>query len=140
MRHSRHFSLDEANQALAHVVPLLARLKDLHTTTVPLSARLEAFWRRLDAGERVLEEIAALQRELDAQSQEAGEILRRCEEIGCVVRDVQTGLVDFPSRAEDAEFYLCWHLGEDAIHSWHGVDEGLAGRKPLSSRPGHILH
>ncbi len=140
MRHTRYFSLDDANQALTQVAPLLARLKDLQASAVPLNERLDALWRRLDAGERVLDEIAALQEQLDAHAHEGGEILGRLEEIGCVVRDVQTGLVDFPARTAEAEFYLCWHLGEDAVRHWHSMHEGFAGRKPLSTMPGRVIH
>lgn len=140
MRHTRYFSLDDANQALTQVAPLLARLKDLQASAVPLNERLDALWRRLDAGERVLDEIAALQGQLDAHAHEAGEILGRLEEIGCVVRDVQRGLVDFPARAAEAEFYLCWHLGEAAVRYWHSMHEGFAGREPLSTMPGRVIH
>ncbi len=140
MRHSRHFSLDEATQALTRLASLLERLKDLHAAALPLAGRLEVLWRRLDAGEQVLQEIAAVQKQLDAQSHDAEQILQQLEEMGCVVRDAQRGLVDFPAHANGAEFYLCWHLGEDAIGYWHGLDEGFAGRKPLSTRPGHVMH
>ncbi len=140
MRHSRHFSLDEATQALTHLAPLLERLKDLHASALPLASRLEALWRRLDAGDQVLDEIGTLQKQLDAQSHDAEQILRRLDEMGCMVRDAERGLVDFPAHAGGAEFYLCWHLGEGAIGYWHGLDEGFAGRKPLSTRPGHVMH
>ncbi len=140
MRHSRHFSLDEATQALTHLAPLLERLKDLHASALPLASRLEALWRRLDAGDQVLDEIATLQKQLDAQSHDVDQILQQLDQMGCVVRDTQSGLVDFPAHAKGAEFYLCWHLGEEAIGSWHGLDEGFAGRKPLSTRPGHVMH
>jgi hypothetical protein len=140
MRHPRHFSLDEATQAVAHVAPLLERLKDLHASALPLASRLEALWRRLDTGDQVLDEIATLQQQLDAQSHDADQILQRLEEMGCVVRDAQRGLVDFPAQANGAEFYLCWHLEEEAIGYWHGLDEGFTGRKPLRTRPGHVMH
>ncbi len=140
MRHSRHFSLDEATQALTPLASLLERLKDLHASALPLAGRLEVLWRRLDAGEQVLQEIATLQKQLDAQSHDADQILHQLEEMGCVVRDAQRGLVDFPAHANGAEFYLCWHLGEESIGYWHGLDEGFAGRKPLSTRPGRVMH
>ncbi len=140
MRHTRYFSLDEANQALAQVAPLLARLKDLQASAVRLNERRDALWRRRDAGERVLDEIAAVQGQMDAHAEEATEILRRLEEMGCVVRDAQMGLVDFPARTTKAEFYLCWHLGEDAVRYWHSVHEGFAGRQPLSTMPGRVVH
>jgi hypothetical protein len=140
MRHTRHFSLDEASQALSRVAPLLERLKDLQALATPLTAQLEGLWRRLDSGEAVLEEITTLQRRLDGHVHDADQILRELEETGCVIRDAQKGLVDFPAHADGTEFYLCWHVGEEAIGYWHGLDEGFAGRKLLSTRPGHVVH
>ena len=140
MRHTRYFSLDDANQALTEIAPRLARLKDLQASAGPVHARLDALWRRLDAGERVLDEITDLQGRLDAYAREAAGILEQLEHIGCLVRDIQTGLVDFPARTGEAEFYLCWHLGEEAVHHWHGMREGFAGRKPLTSMPGRVVH
>ena len=48
-----------------------------------------------------------------------------------LVKDLDTGLVDFPALHEGEEVLLCWQLGEDEVAHWHGVDEGFAGRKPL---------
>ena len=59
------------------------------------------------------------------------EIINRIQETGVLVKDLDIGLVDFPSLVEGEEIYLCWKLGEDHINFWHGVDEGFAGRKPL---------
>lgn len=50
---------------------------------------------------------------------------------GVILRDPETGLVDFPSRREGRVVYLCWKLGEDEIAHWHEVDSGFGGRKPL---------
>ena len=52
-------------------------------------------------------------------------------ETGCVVKDLDEGLVDFPSLRDGQEVYLCWKLGEEHIGYWHGLTEGFAGRKPL---------
>jgi hypothetical protein len=53
------------------------------------------------------------------------------ERAGCVVKDLDLGLVDFPSILDDEQVYLCWKLGEERILYWHRMDEGFAGRKPL---------
>lgn len=57
--------------------------------------------------------------------------IERVQEMGCVVKDLDIGLVDFPTRFRGAEAYLCWRLGERTIEFWHGVDEGFAGRKAI---------
>jgi hypothetical protein len=57
--------------------------------------------------------------------------LEKVEETGCQVKDLDIGLVDFPTLFRGREVYLCWKLGEDGIAFWHGVDEGFAGRKPI---------
>ena len=64
----------------------------------------------------------------------AEQLSRTVDEIqqtGCVVKDLDTGLVDFPSLRRGEKVYLCWKLGEERIGYWHGIEEGFAGRKPL---------
>ncbi|MEE8112255.1 MAG: DUF2203 domain-containing protein [Acidobacteriota bacterium] len=51
--------------------------------------------------------------------------------LGCEVKDLETGLIDFPSLREGRIVYLCWRLGEDRIGHWHEVEAGFAGRKPV---------
>jgi hypothetical protein len=63
-----------------------------------------------------------------AQLQDA---LAQIAQTGCLVKDLEQGLVDFPSLVGGEEAYLCWKLGEEHIGYWHGLDEGFAGRKPL---------
>ena len=60
--------------------------------------------------------------------------LSRILESGCLIKDLDTGLLDFPSRINDEDVYLCWRLGEDRIRFYHRQDEGFAGRKPLDPR------
>ena len=59
------------------------------------------------------------------------EAINKIQETGCLVKDLDLGLVDFPSLLEGREIYLCWKLGEERIGFWHGIEEGFAGRKPL---------
>ncbi|MCL6641122.1 MAG: DUF2203 domain-containing protein [Candidatus Rokubacteria bacterium] len=47
------------------------------------------------------------------------------------LRDIATGLVDFPALANGRQIWLCWRLGEDEIGWWHELDAGFAGRRPL---------
>ena len=57
--------------------------------------------------------------------------LEKIQATGCVVKDLDIGLLDFPAMINDEEVYLCWRLGEERIRFWHRQDEGFAGRKPL---------
>lgn len=52
---------------------------------------------------------------------------------GCLVKDLEIGLIDFPTLFQGEEVYLCWKLGEPAIQFWHGVSEGFRGRKPIDA-------
>ncbi len=77
-------------------------------------------------------DLAKSKAERDQFAEHLQEAIQRIQETGCVVKDLDQGLVDFPSLREGEEVYLCWKLGEARIEYWHGIDEGFAGRKPLS--------
>jgi hypothetical protein len=53
------------------------------------------------------------------------------EGLGVILRDPETGLVDFASVRDGAPIYLCWRLGEERIGFWHPRDTGYMGRMPL---------
>jgi hypothetical protein len=57
------------------------------------------------------------------------------DERGIVLRDIPTGLLDFPALVSGRQAWLCWRLGEERVGFWHDVDEGLAGRRPLAALP-----
>ncbi len=59
------------------------------------------------------------------------EAVNKIQETGCLVKDLDEGLIDFPTLLKGEEVYLCWKLGEKRIGYWHGIEEGFAGRKPL---------
>jgi hypothetical protein len=61
------------------------------------------------------------------------EAIEKIQEYGCVVKDLDIGLIDFPTLFRGEEVYLCWKLGESGIGFWHGVQEGFRGRKPIDA-------
>jgi len=69
----------------------------------------------------------------DAAAAMLREAIEAVQETGCVVKDLDIGLVDFPTLYRGVEVYLCWKLGEPGIDFWHGVDEGFRGRKAIDS-------
>jgi len=70
-----------------------------------------------------------------AEGIEVRQVLQDVQAMGGVVKDLETGLVDFSGRGPAGPggpvVNLCWKLGEDAVRFWHGMDEGFAQRKPL---------
>ncbi len=58
-------------------------------------------------------------------------LIQRIEAHGCIVKDMDLGLLDFPALRDGEPVYLCWKAGEPAIAHWHGVEETFAQRKPL---------
>jgi hypothetical protein len=58
-------------------------------------------------------------------------LICRIQSLGCVVKDIDLGLIDLPATREGQPIYLCWKAGEPAVAYWHGIDEGFASRKPL---------
>jgi hypothetical protein len=78
-----------------------------------------------------LEKAARLRHEHDRLTMLIKAALEKIESTGCVVKDLDMGLLDFPARLNNEDIYLCWRLGEDRIRFYHRQDEGFAGRKPL---------
>ena len=71
-------------------------------------------------GQEYWDALSTLRRELESLSDR-----------GIVLRDPETGLIDFPARREGEAVFLCWRLGEDRVGFWHGPEGGFAGRRPL---------
>jgi hypothetical protein len=67
----------------------------------------------------------------DSGAQTLKQALEKIEELGVVVKDLDVGLVDFPTLYRGEEVYLCWRMDESDIGHWHGVHEGFAGRKEI---------
>ena len=78
-----------------------------------------------------LEELSVKRTEREGSVAELQKAVGQIQEMGCVVKDLEMGLIDFPSLRDGEEVYLCWKFGEKRIRFYHGIHEGFAGRKPL---------
>jgi hypothetical protein len=58
-------------------------------------------------------------------------IINRIEAYGCVMKDLDLGLLDFPALRAGRPVFLCWKVGEASVTHWHGTDESFASRKTL---------
>jgi hypothetical protein len=131
---SRRFSLLEAQSLISTVDPLLRKAIELKSEYEEAERAMDSVAQRIALlGGVLLERKPAVQAR-DRQRQ-AGEALQqaveRVQDYGCVIKDLDMGLLDFPTLFRGREVYLCWKLGEPAIAYWHGVDEGFAGRKAI---------
>ena len=132
----QYFNIDDASALLPRLVEMLEALRRLRDQAVFKKAQLDLLWTRLSEGEPVLATLGERQSEMDGLTAGLVAAAKDIEATGCILRDVDLGLVDFPFRASGgATIFLCWRLGEPAIAFWHGVDEGYAGRKPISQLP-----
>ena len=127
------FTLDEANALLPWLEDKLAgMIPDRDRLAAEQERLLELLRRRRSNGHSSSEEdILACKREVDRLTQQLQEDLKEVTDRGILVRDLGRGLVDFPSRREGREVYLCWLRGEERIDYWHETNVGFAARQPL---------
>jgi hypothetical protein len=124
--HERHFSPEEANALLVWVSSRLAAIREARDRlTDPRSHGALAEAGPMNGG-------GMPGRAVGEAFLEVRGLLVELQEAGIVLRDLDRGLVDFPSLREGREVYLCWETGEDQIGFWHELDTGFAGRRPLT--------
>ncbi len=132
----RYFSLSEATALLPRLSEMLDALRRFRDQAVLKKTQMDLLWQRLSKGEPVLGTLGEEQREMDSLTGRLVAVAKDVEKTGCILRDIDSGLVDFPFRARrGATVFLCWRLGEPAIAFWHGTDGGFAGRKPIAELP-----
>jgi hypothetical protein len=129
----RHFSIEEANEALDEVRPLTEELVGHRRALVKLQERQAAVTTRIagNGGNVEPHELEDVQERLDEEVAGIARCVARIHEVGALVKDLDAGLVDFPATRDGEEILLCWRLGEAEVGFWHGMDEGFSGRKPL---------
>jgi hypothetical protein len=130
----RHFTPEEANAALVEARPLAEQMVEHRRVQSDVAERRTAIAAQIagNGGGVDAEQLRRLDEELEAESRAVARCVLELSELGVQVKDLDRGLLDFPALRGDEEVLLCWHVGEDEIRYWHGVDEGFAGRKLLS--------
>jgi hypothetical protein len=145
-REPRIFSLSEAESTRRDLEPVLMEAMDSRKRVSALDEILNALASRilLMGGMQVpYEKTAKVRFERNRLAESLRTALERISETGCVVKDLDSGLLDFPAVVKNEVVYLCWRLGEDRIRFYHRQDEGFAGRKPLDPGdpgPGDVVH
>ena len=126
MRSKKLFTLDEANAFVPQLLDLVPRIQKLSISLnndFPdiKNAREKAKWNGgSDQGVDYLNAVLKY-----------NDLMHRIEGMGCEVKGIREGLVDFPSLREGREVYLCWRMPEKEILFWHDLNTGFSGRKPI---------
>ena len=133
---SKRFTLIEAERLLPEVealmrdaVALKAEYETADNAISELSHRVTMMGGMVIDRDRVIES----RERRDRSAKELRETVERLQDIGCLIKDLDMGLVDFPTLFRGEEVYLCWKLGETGISFWHGVQEGFGGRKKIDA-------
>lgn len=134
----RVFTVDEANGLVATLDQHLAAAQE--TTRRMRDVRDQLVDLRIVWGDAIETEACADHEEYVRFRDEFNDLEKRLQKtmasvhtIGCVIKDVEQGLVDFPVRRGEEVVYLCWRRGEKDVRFWHSQESGFAGRQPVST-------
>jgi hypothetical protein len=129
------FSADEANSLIPRLQVLIRDLQDNAGSLRERIHELAADDDKIDSMR--LQQIVELHPELKGAASRMAEIVGEIEELGCFLKDIDLGLIDFASEMDDDVVFLCWQYGEQRVLAWHSIDSGFGQRRPLpdASKP-----
>jgi hypothetical protein len=133
----RTFTLQEAQTLLPVLEALLKRAIAAREKVEAFDRELQALQQRILAMGGMMVDVVAAARQRaqrDVALKEAQDTLAEIDAIGVQVKDLNTGLLDFPCQLEDQVVLLCWKTGEPEITHWHTMDAGFQGRQPIDER------
>lgn len=124
----RYFTVEEAHAALATIRPLVEQIADIREEILKNKPQAWPVIEKAagNGGSRAASQMAQSFERLD-------KLVHQILDMGVLVKDINTGLLDFPALRNGQEVYLCWQLGEDQIEFWHEIDDGFSGRQPLDT-------
>lgn len=121
----KHYTREQARALLPQLRQWLEELAKLNTDREQQERRLAGL---MASGQDVGGEL------VNTSVKTLGEMkdrLQRFEDRQIIIKDLQRGLLDFPSIVGGKEVFLCWEKDEEDIEFWHDIDSGFAGREPL---------
>jgi hypothetical protein len=129
----RIFTPDEANELLPTVRPLVERMVEGKRALDAAQAEADEVSARIsgNGGGLPPARLAEVNDDVTRRATELARAVDKLQGLGVMVKDLDTGLIDFPSVREGRDVLLCWRLGEDEVAFWHGYDDGFAGRRPI---------
>ncbi len=131
---TRYYGIDAANERLAELRPVLERLRSDRDAVAADQRDLEGF-RRSNGSDDHAAELAAREARIRTRVKRMKRAVERIEGWDVTLRDIETGLIDFPALSSGRPIWLCWRLGEGDIEWWHEVTEGFSSRHALIDLP-----
>lgn len=125
---SKYFTLEEANETLKTVEPLVAQLVEKRAKVSRISLEMGPLLTDLRSNiggtvpSEMTKDFAAIE-----------QLIEKIQETGCILKDINTGLLDFLSLRNGREVYLCWRYGENEVEYYHELHTGFNGRRSLKS-------
>jgi hypothetical protein len=138
-----HFDKLFSPEEACELIPKLELLiRDLQSRAGELRSRIaEVAARDPEAGQLELPEVIERHPELRAPASRMAELAQEIESLGCFLKDIDLGLIDFPWEIDEGKVvFLCWQPGEPEIVAWHTVERGFAARRPLPGAPKPYLN
>ena len=128
----RIFTLDEANALLPRLREIMTELQEKKPAFDRLQPEMEEMARSA-AGNGHLQspKVQEKRRRAESLAKRLEELVAELRRMGCELKGLAQGLIDFPAEREGRSIYLCWRLGEETIGHWHEQDTGFASRQPL---------
>ena len=133
---TRFYAIDEANAALPDVERILAALREQREELITARDRLIGLTPEDGSPTAAAAEeqrLIRLRMQGLIDQMQAG--VARLVELDITLRDIKSGLIDFPALVAGRPIWLCWRLGEPAVEHWHGHEEGYDKRRPLEELP-----
>ena len=131
---TRYYAIDEANAAIPEVERILIALRDQREELIERRDKVvelsPADDTRLTPG--VGEQVRLLRLSMQGLIDQMQAGVARLVEMDVTLRDIPSGLIDFPALVTGRPIWLCWRLGEDDIEWWHESNVGFDGRQSLS--------
>jgi hypothetical protein len=123
---TRHFSVEEANAALPRIRTLVGEILESRQKIIAAYPELEPVFQQAigNGGSKKAGELVVEFKRIEQHVQ-------ALQDIGCVLKDLSSGLIDFPSLRAGREVWLCWKYDEPQVAYWHDLQSGFAGRQPI---------
>lgn len=132
----RFFTLLQAETLLPQLEPLLRGVIDQKKAYEQAEGEITGMSQRIALTGGMLvsrEQMARTRKKKDAAVRGLAAAVEKIQDLGCQIKDADTGLIDFPTLYRGEEVYLCWKLGEPSIEFWHRVEDGFRGRQRIDS-------